>query len=420
MVTVVSLSWMNTISEAVNQADNLEQILELAQENENKAVYKIAINKYKEAISIDPETIEYYHKIIDLSAKSERYDILESYSLKAIDLFPTDGKAYMDLCQYYMIQDNYKATVNIALKANQNLEDASEFETIYYEMAYRYKVLASEYQEAKHFIGSYAPIKKDDYWGLIGEDGKYLIPPMYDSISVLSSDKIAVDDGSSVYYIDKDNDKVLASTESIDKAYPFISGLAVVEKDKTYGYINSKFKIFDMKWSFATNYMNGIAAVKKDEKWALRDFEKNMISDFIYDDIIYDENLICSNAGVIFAKENNLYYLLNLNGEKIIDTGFVDAKPFTKDGIAPVKVGSYWGFIDQNGHKIVDPKYDDAHAFGYGVAPVKKDGKWFYINKKERVVIEGDFQECLSFSANGLAPVKVDNHWTYIKILLSK
>jgi len=49
------------------------------------------------------------------------------------------------------------------------------------------------------------------------------------------------------------------------------------------------------------------------------------------------------------------------------------------EGLAPVKIGDKWGFIDAKGHMVIDPLFDDAYCFSDGMAPVKLKKKWGFI-----------------------------------------
>ena len=50
------------------------------------------------------------------------------------------------------------------------------------------------------------------------------------------------------------------------------------------------------------------------------------------------------------------------------------------DGMAMIRVGNNYGFIDKNGKEVVPCKYDEAGDFSEGMAAVKLDGKWGYIS----------------------------------------
>ena len=223
-----------------------------------------------------------------------------------------------------------------------------------------------------------------------------------------------------VYYVDNDEDKVLASNQNVEKAYPFIQKLAVVKVDGKYGYATEDFSIKDLKWEFATSYYNDMAAVKKNNKWAIRNYSRELLTDFKYDDIKYDENLICSYSSLIFALEKGKYYIINSKGKKISNTGYDDAKAFSEDGIAPVKLNGKWGFIDSEGELLIDFQYEDANQFQNGLAPVKIDKYWVYIDSNNKVVIEDYFQEAKPFSEVGIAAVKKNDRWQYIELIIRR
>ena len=54
--------------------------------------------------------------------------------------------------------------------------------------------------------------------------------------------------------------------------------------------------------------------------------------------------------------------------------------PFS-DGLAAVKVGKKWGFIDANGKMIIQPQFEEANSFLEGSAKVKLNGQWVRIDK---------------------------------------
>ncbi|HBH3655659.1 TPA: WG repeat-containing protein [Clostridioides difficile] len=75
-----------------------------------------------------------------------------------------------------------------------------------------------------------------------------------------------------------------------------------------------------------------------------------------------------------------------------------------KDGLARVKVGDKWGFIDKEGNEVIKPQFDGAYPFFEDLAAIKKDGKWGFIDKEGNEVIKPQFNNTYHFS-NGLAKV---------------
>ncbi len=53
---------------------------------------------------------------------------------------------------------------------------------------------------------------------------------------------------------------------------------------------------------------------------------------------------------------------------------------FYNDGLAAVRSGTSWGYVDKNGAVVIDFQYDDAYAFERGVAIVIEDQKAMLID----------------------------------------
>jgi hypothetical protein len=63
------------------------------------------------------------------------------------------------------------------------------------------------------------------------------------------------------------------------------------------------------------------------------------------------------------------------------------------DGIARVKKGRKWGFIDHTEKVIVEPKYDAVGFFCEGFARVKVFGKYGFVNKTGEEIIKPKYKE---------------------------
>jgi hypothetical protein len=50
-------------------------------------------------------------------------------------------------------------------------------------------------------------------------------------------------------------------------------------------------------------------------------------------------------------------------------------------GLAPVKIGGKWGFINKKGKIVINPQFDFALPFFGGLAPIEIDGRWGFISK---------------------------------------
>lgn len=90
--------------------------------------------------------------------------------------------------------------------------------------------------------------------------------------------------------------------------------------------------------------------------------------------------------------------------------------PFA-EGLAPVRLGLSWGYMNKDGEMVIKPIFRSAGLFHEGVAAVKPGAVgWGYINKTGRLVVPADYQKAKAFS-EGLAPVmpmEKLNGWGYI------
>jgi len=83
------------------------------------------------------------------------------------------------------------------------------------------------------------------------------------------------------------------------------------------------------------------------------------------------------------------------------------AMPFS-EGMAGVKIGDKWGFVNKKLDLVIPSKFDDVCSFSEGLARVSVDGNWWgFVNKKGKLVIPAVYKDAMSFK-NGLAVVQKD------------
>ena len=83
------------------------------------------------------------------------------------------------------------------------------------------------------------------------------------------------------------------------------------------------------------------------------------------------------------------------------------------DGVAKVRKGTLWGFIDKENNEVIPCKYERIEAFNNGIAKVRRNFKWGYIDNRGKEVIPCVYDEFESF-INEAAKVKKDFKWGYI------
>lgn len=88
-----------------------------------------------------------------------------------------------------------------------------------------------------------------------------------------------------------------------------------------------------------------------------------------------------------------------------------------KDGLALVKDGLVYGYVNAKGEMVIAAQFEEATDFAEGMAAVKINNKWGYINTSGKFVISAQYQEACPFGENeynGLARVKTNNKWGII------
>ena len=104
--------------------------------------------------------------------------------------------------------------------------------------------------------------------------------------------------------------------------------------------------------------------------------------------------------------------LKSLDEISILLPNYSIIKPFT-EGMARVRTGGKWGYIDKYGKEVVPCKYEYADAFSEGLAAVQSNGNWGYIDKSGNIIIPCQFDSVEAFSED-LAKVKLNGKWGYI------
>jgi hypothetical protein len=90
----------------------------------------------------------------------------------------------------------------------------------------------------------------------------------------------------------------------------------------------------------------------------------------------------------------------------LLDAGF-------SEGLAKIRTGGRYGFIDEKGQVKIKPEYENAGKFSGGVAWVKSKDKYGYIDMLGNLKIPISFQSASDFS-EGVARVRLNGKYGYI------
>ncbi|MEM7658050.1 MAG: WG repeat-containing protein, partial [Bacteroidota bacterium] len=125
--------------------------------------------------------------------------------------------------------------------------------------------------------------------------------------------------------------------------------------------------------------MNTAMVVSVEDEAQLAD-EVTYISDF--------------QEGLAVVQFEGKYGFIDQKGN-LLGIKYADARPFS-EGLAAVKSGKSWGYVDKNLREVIPLQYENAGAFSEGNASVKLRGRWGMIDRRQTVLIP--FQYDLAFA----------------------
>jgi hypothetical protein len=259
------------------------------------------------------------------------------------------------------------------------------------------------------------------------------------------------------YYIDTVTKNII-SRDKYDQADLFAEGMARVNRNGLWGYINeSGEEVIRCKYIHANAFSEGLAAVSigtlkihenfvnvEDEMYGIIDKYGSIKIGFIFKEIYpFKRGLAKANHGQL-----NQWGVINTKGEWKIKPKYSWISDFDERGIAKVTIsgksgyidiednvlikpdflylGDYKedliiagndfnkkGFIDKNGATRISFVYQDVNEFIDGISRVKINGKWGYIDQTGQMTITNQYNYISDFN-RGIALANKNNLWGMI------
>lgn len=182
-------------------------------------------------------------------------------------------------------------------------------------------------------------------------------------------------------FIDKSGKEVVPCVW--DDIYYFINGLALVEKNGKYGFINKNNEaIVPIEYDSAIDFAdgNGIAAVSKfteeGELWAIIDDRGKFVTSFIYSDVARDVSgthvyVDCEDENGMCSQES---YMIDKYGNRI------DEPSDDKDDLEIVKREGKYGVVNKNNDIIIPFNFDRI---------TQRFGEYYIVEKREANELKG-------------------------------
>ncbi|MFA5404029.1 MAG: WG repeat-containing protein, partial [Ignavibacteria bacterium] len=315
--------------------------------------------------------------------------------------------------------------------------------------------------DSTYILPDLIPYRKVDKWGFCDMEKKILIPPKYSEVRFFKEGRAAVRIGDVWGFINSKGEEVVPiiyKTHSYGSCYaPFIEcyvkdfyeGLASVKKGNKYGYIDTMGNIvLPFIYASSSSFQNGRAVISlfndfsEVRKIGMIDKNGNVIIPIIYDNLYNNFDFV---EGIAKVRKNNKYGFVDTAGKEIVPAIYDDVSEFDNE-VALAKMNGKWGVIDKINNIVLPCEYDEILIFNengiikarnqnvwkefhdkikvrikdknlkecdYHMNPFKSDGKWGFKNFEGNEIIKPKYEN-VSFFFNGLARVKLNNMYGFI------
>lgn len=419
LVAVLALSWYTMLTDASAKQSEYDGYISAAHKNRELELVEDAIDYYmaalemKDSIELREEISDYYKDL----AMTETY--LE-FCEETMNEYPHDERSYVRMAEYYNDAQSYTSCFSIMNTATRRGISSTRLAELRSELQYEFDYLQYGYSEIGAFSGDVCAVKRDDgKWGYVTANGSSKLRCMYLSAGAYNGAYLPVqlDDGEFVFIDITGREKSKDVFEREIEACLYLSEeKTAVKYDGKYHYCDFYFNELFGSYDYAGAFNGGYAAVMNDDAWYLIDENGNPTCG-PFEEIKVDEKSIAFKNGVLFAKKNGEYFLIDAEGNQVGDESWKDVDCFNSDQPAAVSDGNKWGFVNTSGELVTDYVYGSAKSFSNGFAAVSIQDKWGYIGIEDYdIKIEAQFTDAADFSRSGTAFVKKAEGWDMIKL----
>lgn len=429
LVFILFGSVFYAVSSRQDASDKYNNALEAARNYAQKGVYVDAITAYESAMSQCPSIEISYEAGMVILDSGDIYSARSWYK-SMLTQYPTEPKTYLYGIKVYNTEQQYSTAFDVYDKYQSRGLFDPEVEQLVDEFRYAYK-LGNRFDDAAPYsnVVALAAVKYQGAWGYANLSGEKKIGYLYEKAGVFSEFAPVVDMEGNAYYIDNSGNIKITEDFILEKDPEFgcVREFGPYQGNAIWAYNGSIWNAYDI-YTFeklcggfvdALPYSNEIAAVSNGEKWALISQSGELITDYIYDEVLSDgkQNICRTNA--VLVRIDDSYFLVDRSGNRICGDSYSDASAFYDNSLAAVKMNDKWCFVDETGAVVLKTEYDCATSFSAGFAAVQKNGKWGYIGMDGAECIDCCFEDADPFSIYGSAFVLTEEgYWKILKMYM--
>lgn len=419
LVVLMALGIYTLIDEAMSKQKDVEEKLTQAEKFIVQELYDKAEDVYSEIILIDNNP-KYYISVIDMYYKVNNIGKTEEWGLLAKNEFPENVSVYDRLLRTFIKDEEYDEAYTILEECDARGLTNKNIEKYRNNIEFVYDTRRVGYLDVTAISGNYMGALIKEKWALASASGSNVVGAKFDQVGFFANDLVPVKFEGKWFFMNSSGEFLHNISKGIKGEITevglYSNNMYSICVNGKYAYYDLNFKKVFGDYDYAGSFSGGLAAVKKGNTWQIITADGKALTKDKYEDIVVDERGVCCKKERVFVKKNGSYIMLDTAGKQVGKEKFDSAKVFANDDYAAIMNDGLWGFIDTTGKIVLKPKYSDANSFSVGLAPVKHGDKWGYINIQGDFIIDNKFDFCSVFTNKGTSVVKTGDRMDIVKL----
>ncbi|MCM1543496.1 MAG: WG repeat-containing protein [Blautia sp.] len=404
LLLVIGLGWYLSVRAAsgVDNRNAQEELVQLADLFVEKELYVRAVPLYVQALGYHTEAVP------QIETKLQQVYLAQGDTDSYAELVEQRSAAgtaaeeeYLQAAEIYFSRNDFEEAMAL-LKKGMEAYPGGVVGELYEDNRYGYSMRITNAVEIIPTAGnSLMPAFDGRKWGYINANGKFVLPAVYDTAVPFNSAGYAVASVDGVYYTILDTGEKYGLDEThVTDVYGIGNSHIIAQYNGKYSFFNEDFVCVrpELQFDEVTMESCGVFAARNGDRWAIISDSGESVTDYVYEDVAVNSLNQAFVGDAAMVKTGGLWYLVDVEGNRVCEAGYADAKaPESLNYIAVADGTGKWGFIDRSGQLVIDHQYNDAWSFSNHLAAVKVVDTWGYISERNEMVIAEPLDNAMPF-----------------------